>query len=166
MKKLLIISIVFIHFQCNDCLHCNEGTGSIIRYSVINSLNENISVEVYGENINTILTINSKDTSRSWDIITLPLELESEFYTLDLFNQGNSFPYNSDSILVKVDENVLRTYYRNVDYSNSDWDTSIYIETSYVVVPPEELPPNEGTSSIDNVFEYYYLLDSMNLKLN
>ena len=111
------------------------------------------------------------DTSMSWDrILIFPIGGRSKFFTVDGNRSGNSFPYNSDSILIKIDDKVVRRFFENDDHTNPDWEdwnTSIYNEASYVVIPPKELPPNESTSgSSDNVHLFYYSLDSINLNLN
>ena len=172
MKMLFFsfIVILLIGAGCGDCLHCGEGSGSISRYSIINALNSPIFLIIYGKNIQTKYIINPMDTTRNWDVVNLPAQLESKFFTLDQNNYGNSFPYDSDSILVKIDDKVVRRFFENDDHTNPDWEdwnTSIYNEASYVVIPPKELPPNESTSgSSDNVHLFYYSLDSINLNLN
>ena len=168
-KRLTVLGIflLLICAECNECDHCNEGGSGIYRYSLVNGLNDKLSVEVYGEGLITTFNLNVGDTSKSWDVSVLPAQLNSRFFTLDQNNYGNSFPYDSDSILVKMDDKVARSFLESDDYISQNWATSIYNEDSYIVVPPKELPPNESVSGINtDIFLFYYILDSSNLILD
>ena len=170
MSKLLTVLGIFLLLicaECNECDHCNEGGSGIYRYSLVNGLNDKLSVEVYGEGLITTFNLNVGDTSKSWDVSVLPAQLNSGFFTLDQNNFGNSFPYDSDSILVKMDDKVARSFLESDDYISQNWATSIYNEESYIVVPPKKLPPNESVAGIDtDIFLFYYILDSSNLILD
>lgn len=161
MKKLLIITS-FVSFSvysgCDNCLHCNEGVGSTARYAVINSLEVNLLVEIHGNNQLTNLWVYPNDTTRSWEIVTPVAQLESKFFTLDRFDQGKSFPYNSDSILIKFQNVVLNKFYATDDYQTEGWSTSIYNPNNYSMSPSPD-------SSTDNIYFFYYSLDSVNLDL-
>ncbi|MDE0470373.1 MAG: hypothetical protein OXH57_00400 [Ekhidna sp.] len=172
MSKLLTIPGIFLLLicsKCNECDHCGEGGAAIYRYSLVNGLNDKLSVEVYSEEMITTFNLNVGDTSKSWDVSVLPVQLNSRFFTLDQNNFGNSFPYDSDSILVKIDDKVVRSFLESDsdDYTSQNWATCIYNEESYIIIPPRELPPNESVSGINpDIFLFYYILDSSNLILD
>lgn len=157
MKRLLIISIAFTFLQCSDCLHCNESWG-ILRYSVINTLDRELIMEIYGEDIVTQLKIRANDTSRTWDIIALPAEFTSPLFSIDQFNEGNSFSFDSDSILIRIDQEILAKFFIQDDYKTPEWETSIYNIDNYISFRAEE--------ETSNISLNYYLLDSVNLNLN
>ncbi|NME67142.1 hypothetical protein [Flammeovirga aprica] len=152
--------MILLFNKCkSECDHCNEGTGSISQYQIVNGIDSELIVEIYGQSLKTSIELEPNDTSDFWVRIAYPAELESTFFSLDRNNNGQSFPYDSDSIAILLNGEVQRKYIQNIKDQDLNWETSIYNEFSaYESIKIEP--------SSENVYSYYYIIDSAKLGLS
>ncbi|AZQ63306.1 hypothetical protein EI427_13975 [Flammeovirga pectinis] len=163
MKLLITCSLALLFLtKCkSECDHCdNDYKGSISQYQIVNTLNKKVLIKIYSNDITTNLNLNPSDTSNYWNRIIEPAEPVSSFFRVDHFNNRNSFPYDSDSISIIIDNQVQKKFIYDLMNKDINWDISLYNDFSAYEIVKEKDNTNEVLSSSDNTHHFYYIIDS------
>lgn len=167
MKLLIMCSLTLLFLtKCKSkCDHCNDDNkGSISQYQIVNTLDKDVLIKIYSNDSITSLALNPKDTSMYWVRIIEPAEPVSPFFRIDHYNRGESFPYDSDSISIIVNNQVQKKFTYDLMNKDINWEISLYNDFSAYEIVKEKDNTNEVLSSSDHIHHFYYIIDSDKIK--
>ncbi len=151
---------MLLSIKCGGCSDC--GPLRPFEYGIINSLNETLDVEFYGNNesgsIINIYTIKlvPNDTSDLWVTVIDPASsLDFDHFFTNYF-EPRSFPFDTDSVIIKSDDVLVSTFRRRNDERNQDY-TSIFFGGAFI--------RSNQASDFYEINPTFFMLDSVNLKL-
>ncbi|WP_044208970.1 hypothetical protein [Flammeovirga sp. OC4] len=157
----MYLTLLFLTQCKSECDHCDDNNkGSISQYQIVNTLNKDVLIKIYSNDIITSLELNPNDTSTYWVRIIEPAEPVSSFFRVDHYNNGKSFPYDSDSISIIIDHQVQKKFIYDAMNKDINWEISLYNDFSAYEIVKEKENTNEILSSSDNTHHFYYTLDS------
>lgn len=161
MKKLLIITCFFsisLYSGCGKCDDC--GPLGLAKYGLINTLDHELELEFHGTEFwsqnygfdSFEFNLHPKDTSKIWVLVPDPVGRTAFDYVFTTGNRNDSFPLEADSVLIKIDNNLIKTFRRKSDELEQDHQ-SIFSWIAFDQLDNEEHSP------------LFYKLDSVNLDL-
>ncbi len=161
MKALFLLFITTLISIIDGCAGCNDcGPIGQAEYGLTNSLNKKLELQFYGTKFSSTdyvldfleLSLEPKDTSDVWVVLPDPVGYTAFEYVFTSGNTNDYFPLETDSVLVKIDNDLVKVFRRISDELQQDY-RSIFYWGAY------ELADNSVNVPL------FYKLDSVNLNL-